>query len=290
MEYNITFRKATEPKKKTWTTPTGTIYDLFQDALSQSHLLIAGSTGSGKSVLINGLLSNVLLRLPGNGPGRARLILVDPKRIELAAYKSLPHTIAHAGGRDPQAWLSALTIAVQIMDDRYNEMERNPQQHPGKLFNGGDVYVVIDEWATVLKGDLRGNPCKNAVLRLTSEGRAARVHVILATQVPKANIIPTEIRDNFTAKFALMCQTAQESRVIMNMNGCETLPDPKHCGRAYGYYCLPGKSEEDPTMPNNILKCIPFVPEEETNRMIDFWMVQSKPKRRGFFSSLFATA
>ena len=261
----VTLRRST---RRTLTAPTGKVWDLFTDMLSQPHLLIAGATGSGKSVAINGLLNTLLYRLPTDegrtdGPDGVQLILIDPKRVELAAYAKLPHTLAHAAGFNPNAWLEALNKAVKIMDNRYTYMEKRHL----KLYDKGDLYVVIDEWANVYKNG--GKDAYRAVLRLISEGRAARVHLIMATQVPKASIIPTEIRDNFSARLCLFTNSANQSRVIMDERGCEDLPDPKTAGYAQGFYVLPGKG-------NNQLCTIPYVKEDEIERNIAWWMNQLK--------------
>ena len=198
----MVIRKRSTGKKVTYTTPGQKTWDLFTDILNQPHTLIAGSTGSGKSVAMNGIISTVLNRLPfdqarNDGPDGAQMILIDPKRVELARYKTMPHVLEYASGQNPEAWLNAMKTAVAIMDKRYNKMEKS-----GLLdYNGGDLYVFIDEWASI---NSKTNPlrseCVSQLLRLVSEGRAAKVHVIMATQVPKANIIPTEIRDNFIAR------------------------------------------------------------------------------------------
>lgn len=86
------------PRTVRYTAPTGKAYNLFLDMLKQPHLLIAGATGSGKSVVINGLTDTLMYRLPFDMDGGAQLILIDPKRVELAAYAKLPHTLAHAAG------------------------------------------------------------------------------------------------------------------------------------------------------------------------------------------------
>lgn len=239
-----------------YTTPTCKTWNLFTDALSQPHLLIAGATGSGKSVLINGLISTILTRLPldqgrKDGPSGAQMILIDPKRVELAAYADMPHTLAHAAGFNPEAWLSALKKAISIMDNRYSYMERKGL----KKYDKGDLYVIIDEWANVYKNG--GKDAYKAILRLTSEGRAAKVHVILATQVPKANIIPTEIRENFDARFCLRTANAIQSRVIMEESGCEELP---RYGQAF--FVKP----EGRTLYN-----VPYVQEDELNRLTRYW-------------------
>ena len=246
-----------------YTSPTGKTWDIFTDALSQPHLLIAGATGSGKSVLINGLISNLMYRLPFDQQDGAQIILIDPKRVELAAYSNLPHTLTHAAGFNPDAWNRALSQAVSVMDNRFTYMKR----HRLKEYNKGDLYVIIDEWANVYKNG--GKDAYKAVLRLTSEGRAAHVHVILATQIPKSTIIPTEIRENFSARFCLFTNNAMQSRVIMGTNGCEDLPDPKTVGYAQGYYVLPGKC-------NNTLYNIPYVRQDELDSLVHWWDVQNR--------------
>ena len=246
-------------KEYQFTTPSGSVYNLFVDALKQPHLLIAGVTGSGKSVIMNGLIDTLMYRLPFDQAGNAQLILIDPKRVELSAYKDLPHTIARAAGYNPPAWSAALKQAVSIMDYRYSRMENNRQ----KMYAGSDVYVFIDEWASI---NSKSNPlrkdCVSSLLRLVSEGRAARVHVILATQVPKANIIPTEIRENFSARFALRTANAVQSRVIMEASGCESLP---RFGQ--GFYVKPEGTE---------LYNIPFVKDEEIKINLAWWDDQVK--------------
>ena len=245
--------------KVTCKTPSGTYYDLFKDMAKQPHLLIAGATGSGKSVAINGIISTILYCFPSYSSTKgAELILIDPKRVELAQYKNLPHTIAHAAGFFPEQWSSALNKAVKIMDERYAEMERKHQ----KEYVGGDLYVIIDEWANVYKNG--GTECYKAILRLVSEGRAAHVHVIMATQIPKANIIPTEIRENFSARLCLRTNNSVQSRVIMDENGCENLP---RFGQ--GYYVTPEKTTRYK---------IPYVPQSEIDRLIAWWENQHLPQ------------
>jgi S-DNA-T family DNA segregation ATPase FtsK/SpoIIIE len=242
---------------QTWQTPEITYSRLYADMLNQHHVLIAGATGSGKSVVINGIIHAALK----DSPARVGFILIDPKRVELAPYAALPHTITHAKGFNPKAWTAALTQAVNIMDARYAEMERKHQ----KMYNGSDIYVIIDEWANVYKNG--GAACYKAVMRLTSEGRAAKVHVIMATQVPKANVIPTEIRENFTARLCLRCNTKAESRVLMDVAGCEKLPQ-----YGQGYYITPRGKD---------LYKLPMIEETKLQKVIDHWMT-TRPRRHLF--------
>jgi len=243
--------------KKIWTTPSGKVNELYEDMLQQPHLLIAGATGSGKSVVINGLISTALF----DSPAKVEFILIDPKRVELAEYKHLPHTLAHAAGLDPDAWNAALNKACAIMDQRYTDMERRRL----KMWDGSDLYVIIDEFALVRTNG--GVSAYRSVLRLTSEGRAARIHCIIATQVPKATIIPTEIRENCSARLCLRTNNAMQSRVIMDQRGCETLPD-----YGYGYYVKPCY---------NKLCSLRKIPDQEQANMVDYWMTH-RPKIRLF--------
>lgn len=240
-------------------TPAGQVSNLCAEILEFPHVLIAGSTGSGKSVMLNNIIATALFSAPGNGPDAKEFIMLDPKRVELAKYENLPHVIAYAEGYNPESWKNVLDYAVSVMDWRYSAMRARGEW----TFSGGDLYIIIDEWATIKKGDLHGKPCQNALLRLISEGRAARVHVILCTQVPKAEIIPTEIRENFPHRLALMTQTAGESRLLMGMNGCEELPYPAFEGAAYGYLCEPGNQRT--------LYELPKIPDNEIFRLIDHW-------------------
>lgn len=262
------------PKTYRFTAPRGKTWNLFTDMLSQPHLLIAGATGSGKSVAMNGLIDTLMYRLPfdksyQNEDG-AQMILIDPKRVELARYKNLPHVLDYASGQNPEAWLRALNRAVAIMDCRYKAMEKK-----GELFyNGGDLFVFIDEWASInskLNPAKTRNACVAALLRLVQEGRAAKVHVVMATQVPKSSVIPTEVRDNFTARLALMTENKLQSRVIIDESGCEEFPSPKLAGYALGMYCLPGNQRTTYK--------IPYVKEDEINRNLAWWNDQMRQNR-----------
>ena len=226
-------------------TPCGTIHTLFKDMAEQNHLLIAGKTGSGKSVIVNGILTTLLYRFPN----KAQFILIDPKRVELSPYKNVPHTIRYAS--EPKDMLRALQYAMEICDNRYREMERKRE----RKYSGGDVYVVIDEWADLMT--TQRHEVAPLVQRLAQIGRASRVHVILCTQTPIAKIIPTEIKCNFDSRVGLRTRSAQDSRNIIGRAGLELLP-------AYGegYYMTP--QEET-------LYRIPYVDEAEQDRLIKWW-------------------
>ena len=235
-----------------YTTPGGSYSRLYADMATQTHLLIAGATGSGKSTVLNGILHAIL----HDAPTADRLILIDLKKVELIDYRDLPHTIMYAD--DDQEAIQALQTALHYTDTRYADM----QARRIKEYDNSHIYVVIDELA-----DLLTTISKQAVpliRRLCQIGRAARVHVIGCTQhIP---MIPTSIRCNFDSRLALRTVTAQDSRNIIYRPGAEKLPKPKTAGRALGYYLTDG----DP-----ILYELPMVPDAERRRIIDHWARQS---------------
>ena len=205
-------------RKKTYRTPTGNVYTLFSDMAAQPHLLVAGATGSGKSVVINGIIYNLL----HTGPAENAFILIDPKRVELSQYRNVPHCIRYAS--EPSDMIQALQDALTITEQRYREM-----QHKGiRKYDGGNVYVIIDELADLMTTQKRA--VQPLIQRLAQIGRAARVHIIAATQCPLATVIPTAISVNFDARVGLRTRNAQDSRNILGYAGCEQLP---RYGQAY---------------------------------------------------------
>lgn len=208
--------------RRQWRTPGGDIYSIYEDIAAQPHALIAGATGSGKSVAINGIICNLLHR----APSRAQLILIDPKRVELAQWRRMPHTIGYAS--EPDAIPAQLTRALEIIDARYSAAARRGE----KTYTGSDLYIIIDELADLMTTDKRR--CAPLIQRIGQIGRAARVHLIAATQCPLASVIPTAIKVNLDARLALRTRSAQDSRNIIGCTGCEQLPR-----YGYGYFMKP---------------------------------------------------
>lgn len=237
---------------KTYTSPGGTRYSLYADMLSRPHLLIAGATGSGKSVVLNGLIYTALLRFPDE----VKLILIDLKRVELAEYRNLPHTVCYADSAESA--VSALKTAVQICESRYAEM----QKQRVKLYQGADLYVVIDEFADLMTTAARR--VKPLIQRIGQIGRAAKVHAIVATQTPIAKVLPTEIKCNFDARLGLRTRSAQDSRNIVGYSGLETLPQ-----YGQGVYMTP----QGDTLYN-----IPYITDTERARVVQTWEAQTKKK------------
>lgn len=251
-----------------YTTPTGQTYTLFKDMLSQPHLLVAGATGSGKSVVVNGLIATALYRFPGDGEGAAQFILIDPKRVELSLYRQTPHCIMYAS--EPSEFVPALEYAVSITETRYKAMQRDGV----RKYQGGNVYVIIDEFADLVT--TQGRAVKPLIQRLAQIGRAARVHIILATQTPIAKVLPTEIKCNFDSRVGLRTRSAQDSRNILGRAGLEDLPR-----YGQGVYSTPE---------GEALYRIPYIQDAELERLVTWWTSQNRPqqfRKKGLFSRIF---
>lgn len=232
-------------RPRRYKTPSGDVYTLYNDMAMQPHLLVAGATGSGKSVVVNGIIYNLLF----NGPGSAQLILIDPKRVELSMYRSVPHCIRYAS--EPAEMIAALQYALVITENRYQEMQRQRI----RKYSGGHVFVIIDELA-----DLMTTAKKQAqplLQRLCQIGRAACVHVIACTQCPLATVIPTAIAVNFDARVGLRTRNAQDSRNILGSAGCERLPR-----YGQGYFMTPEGTE---------LWNIPMYSDSAISDMVFWW-------------------
>lgn len=240
---------------KEWRTPPGQVYNLYRDMLKQPHLLIAGATGSGKSVVINGLVYTAMY----DSPAAVQFILIDPKRVELVDYKPLPHTLMYAS--EPGEMVEALEKAMEITESRYKAMQRQRV----KKYPGGALYVIIDELADLMTTARR--QVQPLIQRLAQVGRAANVHIIAATQCPLATVIPTPIKVNFDSRVALRTRSAQDSRNILGLTGCELLPR-----YGQGYYMTPDGLK---------LYNIPMQPQEDINALVKYWQ-RSRPRFRLF--------
>lgn len=204
-----------KPKPK-MTPPEVITYELFADMLRQPHLLIAGATGSGKSVIVNNLIYTAMI------DGKARFILIDPKRVELARYRRVNQTIRYAS--EPADMIDALEEAMSIVEARYRRMAKKGLRKTDE----NPVYVIIDELADLMTTNRKA--VQPLLQRLCQVGRAAGVHVIACTQCPLSTVIPTPIKVNFDARVGLRTRNRQDSRNILDITGCELLP---RYGRAY---------------------------------------------------------
>lgn len=235
-----------------WYSPAGKVFDIYIDMLKQPHLLIAGASGSGKSVLINSLIYSALYK----PPTECMFILIDPKRVELVDYKESPHCISYAS--EPQDIENAINQAVDIMETRYKRM----QAARIKKSTEADIYVIVDEFADLMTTQKKET--LPPLQRLAQLGRAANVHLILATQRPTKDIVSGQIKVNMDSRVALRCPTAQDSRNILDHSGAEQLP-----AVGFGYYLTPQ------TIKPKLIK-IHLTPPEELNERVEWWTTQAE--------------
>jgi len=199
---------------------------VWTDLARMPHLLIAGTTGSGKSGCINNLLTSVLLR---STPDEVRMILIDPKRIELGFYESIPHLLTPVVSSPKQA-AAALTNVVAEMERRYEKLSilsaRNLAEANRALRQRGEqalpyLLVVIDELADLMM--ISPQDVEDAVIRLAQKSRAVGVHLVLATQRPSVDVITGMIKANVPSRIAFAVSSQTDSRVILDQSGAESL-------------------------------------------------------------------
>ncbi len=245
------------------------------------HLLIAGSTGSGKSVLLNCLITSVLFKAT---PDEVRMILVDPKRLELGLYADIPHLLTPVI-TDARKAANALRNAVLEMDRRlrllaahgvrnieqYNRKVEQLQSRPMNLFEEEAeepeplpyILIVIDELADLMI--VEGHNVEQSVTRLAQMARAVGMHLVLATQRPSVDVITGLIKANFPARISFRVATRVDSRTILDVMGAEHL-----LGKGDMLFLPPGSSRL--TRVHG-----PLVTEAEINRVVEFWKEQAAP-------------
>ena len=250
------------------------------------HLLIAGSTGSGKSVMLNSLIMSVLFK---SNPDEVRMIMVDPKRVELGMYEGIPHLLTPVI-TDPKKATNALRNAVLEMErrlkllasqgvrniDQFNKKVRQLQNQPRNLFAEEDtlveedelkplpyVLIIIDELADLMMVE-RGN-VEEAVTRLAQMARAVGMHLVLATQRPSVDVITGLIKANFPSRISFRVATRVDSRTVLDVMGAEHL-----LGKGDMLFLPPGSSRL-------VRVHGAFVSEAEINRVVEFWKAQAEP-------------
>lgn len=239
-------------KYNLWYSPTG-YYDTLQEIiLSDTHVLIAGCTGSGKSVLLNSLIHTALLR----NPAQVGFALIDPKRIDLVQYRDLPHTDIYRS--DPHECYLLLKNVLDLIERRYKHVQN------GGAMPKREMYVIIDELADLMT--VNKKEIMPVLQRILQTGRAANVHVIACTQCPIVQVIPTQLKVNFTLCVGLHTRSAQDSRNIIGRNGCEQLPRYGKCILA-----LP-----DGWKMADVRK----IPDEEIGSRIAWWAAQRTKRGR----------
>ena len=186
------------------------------DLASMPHVLIAGSTGSGKSVCINAIITSLLLEL---SPERLRLLLVDPKRVELTPYQGLPHLLSPVLVEADEA-LPALRGLVSEMQSRYKQFEkvsaRNIEAYNGKMTDPGSrlpyIVLIVDELADLMM--TVPAEVEQSLCRLAQLGRATGIHIVLATQRPSVDVLTGLIKANFPSRISFAVSSQIDSRTI----------------------------------------------------------------------------
>ena len=263
---------------------------VMSDLSKMPHLLIAGATGTGKSVAMNAMLTSILYRAT---PDDVRLILIDPKRLELGMYEDIPHLLTPVVV-DPKKATNALRWAVHEMEERYKQLAvegvRNIEQYnrniaallkdrpAGKKLNadngsdGADedtprplpyIVLAIDELADLLM--VAKSDVEESIARLAQMARAVGIHLILATQRPSAKVITGVIKANLPARIAFRVTSKVDSRVILDSNGAEQL-----LGKGDMLFLPPASSRA-------IRLHGPYISEQETARLASFLRKQGTP-------------
>ena len=238
------------------------------DLTKMPHLLVAGSTGSGKSVCINGIIASILMRYK---PSEVKLVLVDPKKVELTNYNGIPHLLCPVVS-DPKKASLTLQKVVTEMDNRfqtfsdkevknitgYNEMiEKYNKKHPESPQSKMPyIVVIIDELADLML--VASKEVEDSITRITQLARAAGIHLIVATQRPSTDVITGLIKNNIPSRIAFAVASQIDSRTILDQRGAERL-----LGKGDMLYFPMGESA-----PTRIQGC--FVNDDEIKRLIDY--------------------
>ncbi len=239
------------------------------------HVLVAGSTGSGKSVCVNTLIASLIFKY---NPEELRMVLVDPKRVEMTIYKGLPH-LALPVVNDPKEAHLALKWLVREMEDRYQQLahvgardidtfnqKMAAKREAGEKdkYNMYYIVVLVDELADLMM--TAKDQVEDSITRLAQMARAVGIHLVLATQRPSVEVITGIIKANFPSRIAFQVFSKVDSRTILDMNGAEAL-----LGRGDMLYLASGA-------PKPLRLQGAFVTMEEIERLVDFWTSQGGPQ------------
>ena len=240
---------------------------LVDDLARMPHLLVAGTTGSGKSVCLNSLISCLVAN---NTPDNLRLVLIDPKHVEMTAYNGLPH-LACKVMCDTEEALGALHMVLREMDRRYQQFSeigaRDLKGYNARVEREGrprlpNIVVVIDELADLML--TAADEVEHSLTRLAQTARATGIHLIVATQRPSVDILTGTIKANLPARIAFAVQSGHDSRVILDSVGAERL-----LGKGDMLYICPGNSRIVRAQGG-------YVHEREVARLVQFWRDQAE--------------
>ncbi len=238
------------------------------DLAKMPHVLVAGTTGSGKSASVNAVLSSILMH---SSPNEVRLVLVDPKQVELNHYEAVPHLLTPVV-TNPKLAANVLSNLIAEMESRYGLMKgaraRNIADYNRVQTEAGEpglpyILCVIDELADLMM--VAPADVENSIIRLAQKSRATGIHLLLATQRPSTDIITGTIKVNIPSRIAFAVSSQTDSRVILDQGGAESL-----LGQGDMLFRGPGTSK---------LQRIQgaFVSEEEIARITDHWSAQGEP-------------
>ncbi len=236
---------------------------LIADLADMPHLLVAGTTGSGKTVCLNSIILSMLFKY---SPQQLKFLMIDPKMVELSQYNPIPHSLCPAV-TDAKKVTAALGWVVSEMESRYQKLaavgSRNIADYISK---GNEMYyivVVIDELADLMQ--ICPKDVESAITRLAQLSRAVGIHLVLATQRPSVDVITGVIKANFPARISFKVASKVDSRTVLDMNGAENL-----IGKGDMLFLKPGEAK-----PIRGQCC--YVSDEEIGKVIDFIKVQQQP-------------
>jgi DNA segregation ATPase FtsK/SpoIIIE, S-DNA-T family len=239
------------------------------DLAKQPHVLVAGTTGAGKSGCVNAMLSSILLRAD---PNEVRMVLVDPKRVELNHYEDIPHLLTPVI-TSPRLAANALANLIKEMEERYEVMSRAKTRSLVELnrvrVREGEqplpyILCVIDELADLMM--IAPADVEDSIIRLAQKSRAVGIHLVLATQRPSADVITGMIKANVPARIAFAVSSQTDSRVILDQNGAESL-----LGQGDMLFRPIGESRTARIQGA-------FITEEEILKLTDHWRRQGEPE------------
>lgn len=237
---------------------------VFPNLEKMPHLLIAGATGSGKSVAIHAILTSFLYK---NSPDTLKLILIDPKRVELSLYEGLPHLISSVV-TDTKKAVNVFRWAINEMDRRYQLLEQSGSRDI-KSYNSQNndnslpyLVIVVDELADLMASF--GREVEGSIVRLAQMARATGIHLILSTQRPSVDVLTGLIKANITARIALQVASQIDSRTILDMAGAEKLLGGGDLLFVSGELSKPKRIQGA------------YISEEETKKVVDFIISNNK--------------
>ncbi len=245
----------------------------YTNLATAPHLMIAGTTGSGKSVLLNSLLASLFYKA---GPDRLRLLMIDPKMLEFAIYEDIPHLL-HPIVTEPRKAIAALKWAVAEMENRYRILSekgvRNIDSYNTKIESEEGtgspkilpyIVILIDELADLIMS--AASETREAIIRIAQKARAAGIHLVVATQRPSADVVSGLLKANIPARISFLVSSKVDSRIVLDTHGAESL-----LGKGDMLFLKPG---------TNLLERIQgaLITDEEREKIVEFLKSQGGPE------------